>query len=154
MAEEIERKFLVTGEAWKAYPGVTIRQGYLTTDPERTVRVRTKGEKGYLTVKGITRGATRAEYEYEIPAEDANKMLDTLCHRPLIEKIRYHVPFGEHMWEVDLFFGDNDGLVVAEVELGHEEEEPDLPIWVGEEVTHDSRYFNASLIENPYKNWK
>ena len=154
MGKEIERKFLVTGEAWKAYPGVTIRQGYLTTDPERTVRVRTKGEKGFLTVKGKTVGAVRAEYEYEIPVEDANQMLDTLCHRPLIEKTRYHAPFGEHLWEVDLFFGENEGLVVAEVELSDEEEEPEMPIWVGEEVTHDPRYFNASLIANPYKNWK
>jgi len=154
MAKEIERKFLVKGEAWKALaPGTTYRQGYLSSVKERTVRVRTIDDKGYLTVKGITTGATRSEFEYEIPAADADAMLTDLCEKPLIEKNRYKVRTGEHTWEIDEFFGENRGLVVAEVELASEEQAFEKPVWVGEEVTGDPRYFNSNLIKHPFAKW-
>ena len=154
MAQEIERKFLVVGDAWrKRAKGMVYRQGYLSTVKERTVRVRIVGAKGYLTVKGITVGATRTEFEYEIPVADADTMLDELCIRPLIEKTRYKIPFDGLVWEVDEFAGDNDGLVVAEVELSHEDQELRLPNWIGEEVTGDPRYYNANLVAHPYKAW-
>ena len=154
MAQEIERKFLVAGDAWRDLAeGVVYRQGYLSTDSDRTVRVRTVGAKGTLTVKGITVGATRTEYEYEIPVADADAMLDALCIRPLIEKTRHKIPFDGLVWEVDVFAGDNVGLVVAEVELSHEDQEFELPDWIGEEVTHDPRYYNANLIAHPFNTW-
>ncbi len=154
MAQEIERKFLVTGDAWRELAeGTMYRQGYLSTVEDRTVRVRTVGAKGYLTVKGITVGATRTEFEYEIPVADADTMLDELCIRPLIEKTRHKIPFDGLVWEVDEFAGDNDGLVVAEVELSHEDQELRLPNWIGEEVTGDPRYYNANLVVHPYKAW-
>jgi CYTH domain-containing protein len=155
MGKEIERKFLVRGEAWKKLAsGTEYRQGYLSTVKERTVRVRTVGEKGYLTVKGITVNNARAEYEYEIPAADANQMLDALCERPLVEKTRYKIPFGGLVWEVDEFHGENEGLVVAEVELTDATQKFELPEWVGAEVSGDPRYFNANLIANPYSRWR
>jgi adenylate cyclase len=151
MAKEIERKFLVKGEAWKALAaGVKYRQGYLNSVKERTVRVRTIGGKGYLTVKGITTGATRSEYEYEIPAADAGAMLTDLCEKPLIEKNRYTIRMGDHVWEIDEFFGENQGLVVAEVELASEDQVFEKPGWIGEEVTGDPRYFNSNLIKHPF----
>ena len=154
MAQEIERKFLVVGDAWRALAeGVVYRQGYLSTDADRTLRVRTVGAKGYLTVKGITVGATRTEFEYEIPLADADAMLDELCLRPIIEKTRHKIPFDGLVWEVDVFAGDNDGLVVAEVELASEDQEFRLPDWIGEEVTDDPRYYNANLVAHPYKAW-
>ena len=152
MAQEIERKFLVTGDAWRELAeGTMYRQGYLSTVEDRTVRVRTAGAKGYFTVKGITVGATRTEFEYEIPVADADTMLDELCIRPLIEKTRHKIPFDGLVWEVDEYAGDNDGLVVAEVELSHEDQELRLPNWIGEEVTSDPRYYNANLVAHPYK---
>ncbi len=155
MAREIERKFLVVGDAWRALAeGVVYRQGYLSTDAERSLRVRTAGPRGSLTVKGITVGATRTEFEYEIPIADANAMLDELCIRPLIEKTRREIPFGGLLWEVDAFAGDNDGLVVAEVELDREDQAFSRPDWVGEEVTGDPRYYNANLVAHPYKAWR
>jgi len=154
MAKEIERKFLVEGESWRALAdGVAYRQGYLSTVKERTVRVRTIGDQGFLTIKGITVGATRSEFEYSIPAADANEMLDELCEKPIIEKNRYKIPQGDVTWEVDEFFGVNDGLIVAEVELQSEDQSVDKPDWVGEEVTGDPRYFNANLIANPFTTW-
>jgi CYTH domain-containing protein len=154
MAVEIERKFLVSGDGWRAHgPGVPYRQGYLSTDPERNVRVRLVRDKGYLTIKGGTVGATRTEYEYEIPAGDAGDMLDNLCKRPLIEKTRCHVEHEGQVWEVDEFSGDNAGLIIAEVELDSEDQTVILPDWVGEAVTGDPRYYNASLITNPYSEW-
>ncbi len=154
MAQEIERKFLVTGDAWRAgADGTVYRQGYLSTVTERTVRVRRAGEKGYLTVKGISVGASRAEFEYEIPVADADQLLDGLCKRPLIEKTRYRVAHQGLVWEVDVFAGDNAGLVVAEVELEDEAQEVPLPDWVGAEVTGDARYFNANLVARPYATW-
>lgn len=154
MGLEIERKFLVTGTAWKALAaGVLTRQGYLSSAAERTVRVRIAGDHGFLTVKGKSRGLTRAEFEYAIPVEDAAAMLDGLCEKPLIEKTRYRVPFGAHTWEVDEFHGANAGLVVAEVELASADEEPALPPWVGREVSRDARYFNANLVKKPFTTW-
>lgn len=154
MAQEIERKFLVVGDAWRTLAtGTPYCQGYLSTVKGRTVRVRLVGEKGYLTVKGPSAGASRAEFEYEIPVADAEAMLVELCERPLIEKTRRKIPFEGLVWDVDDFAGDNAGLVVAEVELDDEAQEVRLPDWVGEEVTHDPRYFNANLVAHPYKDW-
>ena len=154
MAKEIERKFLVAGEAWRTLAeGTRYRQGYLSTVKERTVRVRTIGDMGFLTIKGISVGATRSEYEYEIPAGDAEEMLDDLCETPIIEKNRYKIPLGDVIWEVDEFFGVNDGLIVAEVELQSEDQAFDKPEWIGEEVTGDPKYFNANLIARPFSTW-
>lgn len=154
MGTEIERKFLVQGDAWRALAtGTRYRQGYLSTVPERTVRVRTIDTAGYLTVKGVTQGVTRAEFEYEIPIADANAMLDGLCERPIIEKTRYKVPIGGHLWEVDEFDGENAGLILAEIELGAEGEAFERPDWIGAEVSDDPRYYNANLIRNPYRDW-
>ena len=154
MSLEIERKFLVRGEGWRAHgSGIPYRQGYLSTVPERTVRVRLIRDKGYLTIKGIAVGATRAEYEYEIPAGEASEMLDNLCERPLIEKMRYRVEHQGLTWEIDVFDGDNTGLIIAEVELEEEHQAIMLPDWVGEEVTGDPRYYNANLIADPFTGW-
>jgi len=128
-------------------------QGYLSTLKERTVRVRTFDKKGFLTVKGVTTGISRAEYEYEIPFKDAGEMLDTLCERPLIEKRRYRVKHEGMIWEVDVFLGDNEGLVLAEVELENETQQLSLPRWIGDEVSQDPRYFNANLVKNPFTKW-
>ena len=154
MAKEIERKFLVVGDDWRALArGTRYRQGYLSTVKERTVRVRTIDNKGFLTVKGVTVGATRSEFEYEIPAADADEMLDDLCEKPIIEKNRYKIPLGGVTWEVDEFLGVNDGLIVAEVELQSEDQSFPKPDWIGEEVTDDPRYFNANLITRPFSTW-
>ena len=140
MAKEIERKFLVKGDSWRGLAsGKRYRQGYLSTIKERTVRVRTVGEKGFITVKGINTGAARSEYEYEIPLSDATEMLDQLCKRPLIEKTRYRIPFGGHVWEVDEFEGKNIGLITAEVELKEENQAVSIPDWIGPEVTRGPR---------------
>ncbi len=136
MGIEIEKKFLLKGGEWKQLAvGIAYRQGYLNSVKERTVRVRTINDKGFLTIKGISVGATRLEYEYEIPLEDAQALLDELCEKPLIEKNRYKVDFGGFTWEIDEFFGQNDGLIVAEIELESEDQSFDKPQWVGEEVT-------------------
>ena len=154
MGEEIERKFLVSGELWReTAEGTRYRQGFLSTEPERTVRVRVAGPRGSITVKGKNIGARRAEFEYEIPVADAERMLDTLCKRPLIEKVRYTLAIGPHTWEIDVFEGDNAGLVVAEIELSCEDEASEKPDWVGNEVTDDPRYFNSNLVANPYRTW-
>ncbi|MEW6334628.1 MAG: CYTH domain-containing protein [Thermodesulfobacteriota bacterium] len=154
MGVEIERKFLVKGDLWKSSArGARYRQGYLNSARERTVRVRTIGEMGYLTVKGIAAGASRIEFEYVIPTADADAMLTDLCEKPLIEKNRYRIRAGEHTWEIDEFFGENRGLVVAEVELAGEEQAVEKPEWIGEEVTGDPRYFNSNLIKHPYTKW-
>jgi CYTH domain-containing protein len=153
MGKEIERKFLVRGEAWRELAtGVRYRQGYLSTVKERTVRVRTVGERGYLTVKGLTVGATRHEFEYEIPTVDAGTLLG-MCEQPLVEKVRYRIPFAGLTWEVDEFEGANLGLIVAECELSSEDQRIELPSWIGEEVTGDPRYFNSNLIAHPYSAW-
>lgn len=155
MAKEIERKFLVKGDAWRSLAeGVSYRQGYLNSQKERTVRIRTLGEKAYLTVKGPTRGVTRTEFEYEIPYEDCLAMLEELAEKPIIEKKRYRIPAGSYVWEVDEFFGVNEGLILAEIELPSEDAVFEKPDWIGEEVSGDPRYFNSSLVANPYSVWK
>lgn len=154
MSLEIERKFLVRGERWKSLgQGVPLRQGYLSSQPDRVVRVRIEGEAATLTIKGRTVGATRSEWEYSIPLADANAFLDELCEKPIIEKIRYRIPYDGMVWEVDEFLGDNAGLVVAEIELETEDQAFSRPEWVGEEVTQDARYFNANLLRRPYSTW-
>jgi CYTH domain-containing protein len=154
MAVEIERKYLTSSDEWRGLAeGLDYRQGYLSTTKERTVRVRTIGEQGFLTIKGVTIGATRAEYEYEIPVNDAHEMLDGLCLRPLVEKRRYRIPHQGVVWELDEFFGENLGLILAEVELESEDQAIETPSWIGEEVTDDPRYFNANLVQNPYSTW-
>lgn len=154
MGKEIERKYLIKDDTWrKDASGTTYRQGYLSTVKERTVRVRTIDDKGFLTIKGITIGATRREYEYEIPMVDANEMLDELCEKPIIEKTRFKISHAGLTWEIDEFAGVNQGLIVAEVELESEDQNIDFPPWVGEEVSGDPRYFNSNLIANPFANW-
>ena len=152
MAKEIERKFLVKEGAWRNEKGTQYRQGYLNSVKERVVRVRTIDDKAYLTIKGLTVGASRLEFEYEIPRPDADQLLD-ICEQPLIEKTRYIVVEGEFVWEIDEFIGENEGLIVAEVELESEDQDFPRPAWVGKEVTGDPRYFNSNLIKKPYKMW-
>lgn len=156
MAQEIEKKFLVNGDFKSyAFKATRITQGYLSSVPERTVRVRVKGDKGYITIKGIgnASGASRFEWEKEIPVEDVKALLE-ICEPGVIDKTRYLVKAGEHTYEVDEFYGDNEGLTVAEVELSDENEAFDKPSWLGEEVTGDAKYYNSMLMKNPYKNWK
>lgn len=154
MRTEIERKYLVTGDHWRdSAEAKPIRQGYLCSSKDRSVRVRITGDRAYLTVKGSQVGATRAEYEYEVPVTEASEMLDRLCQRPLIEKTRYTLLHGGLEWEVDVFEGENAGLVVAEVELESESQAIDLPDWVGPEVTQDPRYLNANLSKAPFTRW-
>ena len=155
MGVEIERKFLPSTNDWRELSsGIPYRQGYLYTGSGLTVRVRIAGEKGFLTIKGPGSGASRMEFEYQIPTEDADEMLDRLCEKPLIEKKRYSIGYRGFVWEVDEFFGDNEGLVVAEIELESENQQFDLPEWIGEEVTGDPRYFNVYLVKRPYSTWK
>ena len=152
MAREIERKFLIKGSAWRRASATRVRQGFLSTAKGRTVRVRTAGGKAYLTIKGMAVGPTRPEFEYEIPYEDAKELL-TLCEKPLIEKDRYRLEEGGVVWEIDEFFGENLGLIIAEVELESEGQPFPKPEWVGEEVTGDPRYFNSNLVKKPYTKW-
>jgi adenylate cyclase len=155
MGIEIERKFLLAGEGWRGLgEPVLLRQGYLSLDPARVVRVRIEGERAFLTIKGKSQGATRGEWEYPIPVLEAAELLDTLCPPPLVEKYRHRITFGAHTWEIDEFLGVNAGLVVAEIELASETEAFEKPDWVGTEVTHDARYFNSNLIRHPYSAWK
>ncbi len=156
MGKEIERKFLLKNEQWRGLAeGTLYRQGYISTDENRAVRVRVIGDKGFLTIKGRQEKLlVRLEYEYEIPLDDANELLDKLCDRPIIEKYRYKIPFEGMIWELDEFLGKNAGLFVAEVELSHESQTVELPDWVGDEVTEDPRYLNANLIRNPYSTWE
>jgi adenylate cyclase len=152
---EIERKFLVRGDGWRALGhAVLLRQGYLNSDPARTVRVRIEGAEATLTIKGKSVGATRGEWEYPIPLDEADELLDGLCERPLIEKYRRRIAVGGHTWEVDEFLGANVGLVVAEIELASEQEHFELPEWAGAEVTGDIRYYNSNLIRLPFSRWE
>jgi len=154
MASEIERKFLVSDLSCVAgSEGLRIVQGYLSKDPERTVRVRLAGEQAWITIKGRSKGISRAEYEYPIPLEDAKDLLG-LCLPSVIDKTRHCIDFSGHVWEVDVFHGANEGLVVAEVELASENERPELPPWVDLEVSSDPRYFNSRLASAPYGAWK
>ncbi len=155
MVTEIERKFLVVDSGWRvdADAGTAYRQGYLIGSERASVRVRIEGEVARLNIKSATLGVTRQEYEYAIPMADAAALLDGLCEKPLIEKTRYHVPYAGRVWEVDVFEGDNAGLVVAEVELEAEDAALDLPSWVGREVSGEPRYYNVCLVRHPYANW-
>ena len=154
MSIEIERKFLTVDDRWRALAdGVSIRQGYLSSHADRIVRVRIEGASAMLTIKGRTVGTARGEWEYPIPMDDAAKFLNELCEKPIIEKKRYRIPYQGMVWEVDEFLGENTGLVVAEIELSAEDQQFAKPDWIGVEVTHDSRYFNANLLHHPYMHW-
>lgn len=153
MATEIERKFLVTSNDWRTPHGERICQGYLNRDKERTVRIRLRGPDAFITIKGISVGARRAEFEYAIPLADAKPLL-ALCEKPLIDKTRHTVEHAGSTWEIDEFHGDNAGLVVAEIELNSEDQPFERPPWLGAEVTHDPRYFNAQLAAHPYCEWR
>lgn len=154
MKFESERKFLIKKNEWpKPERGIAIRQGYLSSDKHHTVRIRVAGRRGLITIKGPVQDKGRPEFEYEIPYADAGYLLDNLCRHPLIEKTRYLVRHGEFTWEVDVFEGENEGLIIAEVEVDDPAAKPDLPDWVGKEVTGDPRYYNASLTDHPYTRW-
>lgn len=154
MAQEIERKFLVNMDKVDLpEQGLTICQGYIQTADNTTVRIRIMGEKAFLTLKGETQGLSRSEFEYEIPVTDARQMLDEFCKGPVVDKTRYLITHKTHLWELDIFTGDNEGLVIAEVELDSEDERPELPDWITEEVTGDKRYYNSNLLTHPFKNW-
>ncbi len=155
MAKEIERKFLVQKEGWKRAEkpqGTLIRQGYLSLDPAYVVRVRTYGDKGFITIKGKQTGITRDEFEYEIQLSDAEEMLRKFTP-PQTAKVRYRVPFKGHTWEVDEFLEENEGLIVAEIELQDPDEGYEVPDWIGEEVSMDPRYLNSSLAVHPFNSW-
>ena len=154
MGQEIERKFLLANSDWKsqADAGSTLCQGYLSSTPERTVRVRIKGQQAWITIKGKSEGISRQEFEYEIPVEDAKELL-LLCEKPLIEKTRYLVRDKDLTWEIDVFEGENSGLVLAEVELPSADLEISLPGWIGREVSDDPRYYNSALIKHPFSTW-
>jgi CYTH domain-containing protein len=152
---EIEHKFLVLSDGWRGLgPGVRYRQGYLSKTDTTTVRVRAGGGRGFVTIKGKRKGFSRAEFEYEIPVDHANTMIDTLAGGRFVEKTRYRIPYQGLVWEVDEFHGANAGLVLAEVELENEEQEFEKPDWVGEDVTKDNRYANPRLAVMPYREWK
>lgn len=156
MGIEIERKFLVNHDQWEKLvkpTGEFYRQGYLLTDPQKTIRVRQTSDKGFLTIKGISVGATRAEYEYEIPFEEAKELLDQFAVAEL-SKVRYKIATENHIWEVDVFSGKNEGLIVAEIELKNEIEKFVLPTWIDREVTGEGKYYNSNLVTKPYKDWK
>jgi adenylate cyclase len=155
MPTEIERKFLLSSDSWRKHcnKGISLKQGYLNSHKDRTIRVRIAGDAAWLTIKGRTTHNSRPEFEYEIPLADAISML-SLCEKPLIEKCRYIVIENNLTWEIDVFEGENEGLVVAEVELDSEKQEIDLPDWVGEEVSFDVRYFNANLVAFPFSKWE
>jgi adenylate cyclase len=156
MGREVERKYLVTDDRWRQRvgPGAHYRQGYLCADPQRSVRVRLAANEAALTIKGNVEGAARDEFEYPIPAADANQILERLCIKPIIEKTRYEIQFGGVKWQVDEFAGENEGLVIAEVETSKAPEEIPKPEWLGEDVTDDPRYSNVNLVKQPYSRWK
>ncbi len=156
MSQEIERKFLVKNSNWRQEiiePGVLLSQGYLNNSKERTVRVRISGEQGFLTIKGLTTGISRLEFEYAIPTHDAKIILQSLCLQPILEKIRYKIKHKGFLWEVDEFLGENKGLILAEIELTSETQSFPFPSWIGDDVSHDPRYFNSRLQESPYSKW-
>ena len=154
MGVEIERKFLLQGDAWRGLgQAVLLRQGYLSSARERVVRVRIEGEQAMLTIKGANVGASRGEWEYPIPLADAVELLDGLCEQPLIEKVRHRIEHAGMVWEVDEFLGANAGLVVAEIELASEDQPFEKPDWIGAEVSGDARYYNANLIRHPFSQW-
>jgi len=155
MGVEIERKYLVKSDAWRelADAGTEYLQGYLIGARQASVRVRIEGNQAFLNIKSMTLDISRLEFQYPIPLADAREMLAQLCAKPLVEKTRYRVPHANHVWEVDVFVGVNQGLIVAEVELAAEDESLELPSWIGEEVSHDARYYNVNLARQPYTTW-
>ena len=156
MVQEIERKFLVDHDKWRQidkHKGQLYRQGYLLAEPNKTIRVRQTPEKGFLTIKGLTIGVTRPEFEYEIPIDEAKELLDHFSVSEL-SKIRYKISFENKIWEVDEFLGDNLGLIVAEIELTKEDEIFKIPDWIGKEVTDENKYYNSNLTIVPFKNWE
>ena len=153
MAKEIERKFLVDTSKLPTLPkGQIMKQGYVPTQGI-TVRARISDDQAFLTLKGRATGLSRSEFEYPIPVEDAQQILNELCTHPLIEKTRYLIPYGDHTWELDIFEGDNQGLVVAEIEFSHENESFEKPEWITKEVSYDTKYRNSNLIAHPFCSW-
>lgn len=155
MATEIERKFLLVNDNWKAIAdqGTRYVQGYLIGSKQASVRVRIEGERAFLNIKSATLGITRREFEYPVPVEEARTLLDELCEKPLISKTRYCLHYGQHEWEIDVFEGDNAGLIVAEIELASVDETFEKPEWLGDEVSDDVHYYNVSLVKHPYRDW-
>lgn len=155
MATEIERKFLLKDSSWRKHAdeGTRYSQGYLVGSHHASVRVRIQGERAFLNIKSATIDITRQEFEYEIPVTEAVEMLDTLCEKPLITKTRYLIKNDDHLWEIDVFNGDNEGMVVAEIELIDKNEDFIKPDWLGAEVSDDERYYNVNLVKHPYKDW-
>ena len=155
MATEIERKFLVLNEDWQAHINAELQivQGYLATNEFSSTRIRIQNDKANINIKSATLGITRTEFEYAIPVDDARLMLDDLCVKPVIEKTRFTVEHMNHTWEIDVFSGDNQGLIVAEIELSSPDEAFEKPSWLGEEVSNDARYYNVCLVKTPYKTW-
>lgn len=156
MATEIEHKFLLANDDWRALVthSADFKQGYLNSDETSSVRVRIAGQQAWLNIKSATIGTHRQEFEYEIPVADAEDIITNLCHKPLIEKTRHFVNDGSHVWEIDVFAGENQGLTVAEIELSEIGEDFNKPSWLGKEVTHDVRYYNNNLSRHPYSTWK
>lgn len=154
MGIEIERKYLVSNDSWRetAGEGTAYEQGYLPTEDTCSVRVRIEGSEARLNIKSATLGIVRKEYEYPIPVGEARELLDNFCS-DTVSKIRYHIPYAGRTWELDVFAGANEGLIVAEVELDSEDEQPELPDWAGEEVSDDPRYYNTELSRHPYTRW-
>lgn len=155
MGIEIEKKFLLCNDTWRKYAdaGTAFKQGYLVGSEKSSVRVRIEGNKANINIKSATLSITRQEFEYPIPLKDAQELLTSLCEKPLIKKIRYHLIQDNHVWEIDVFDGDNAGLVVAEIELADEAEEFYRPDWLGEEVSGDTRYYNVNLAKHPFCDW-
>jgi len=155
MSIEIERKFLVKDDTWQkdVFKTEEISQGYLANTELTSIRVRLSEDKATLNIKSMTLGVTRTEYEYPIPLTDARSLLGNMCIRPLIEKTRHHINCGNHTWEVDVFEGDNTGLIVAEIELNDKDEQFERPDWLGQEVSNEPRYYNVCLLTNPYSKW-
>ncbi|HEY5604213.1 MAG TPA: CYTH domain-containing protein [Gammaproteobacteria bacterium] len=155
MATEIERKFLVLNDDWRTLAArqKAVKQGYFAGGGKASIRIRLAGESANINIKSAALDVTRKEYEFAVPYEDAREMLERLCEKPLIEKTRYYVPYGRHVWEVDEFTGDNAGLVVAEIELAAVDESFEKPPWLGREVSQDTRYYNVCLVKHPYKDW-
>lgn len=155
MAIEIERKFLLANDSWRTavFKSINYRQGYLNSDANSSVRIRVSDDTAKINIKSATIGSQRSEYEYDIPAEDAHELLSTLCHQPLVEKVRHLVSIGKHTWEIDEFSGDNQGLIVAEIELSAVDEDFTKPDWVGLDVTEELRYYNNQLSKYPYSKW-
>ena len=156
MATEIERKFLTLNQDWQEYTTSVLHivQGYLATNEFSSTRIRVQNDIANINIKSATLGVTRTEFEYSIPADDARLMIDDLCIKPIIEKTRFTVEHMDHTWEIDVFSGDNEGLIVAEIELSSPDEAFEKPSWIGDEVSNDTRYYNACLVNNPYKNWR